>query len=152
MNILQFAPEPVLENVIRKYKQHQFFTTDYHMSGVDFPGEDIQNLSFADSSFDLVFSNHVLEHVPDDKQAVVEIARILKNDGVAIITLPGDWRRKLTRSFGHLNYNGHYRDYGLDILDLLRDSFSIVKKNNLFQYHGQRHAIKPLETAFICTK
>ncbi|SVE33841.1 uncharacterized protein METZ01_LOCUS486695, partial [marine metagenome] len=118
--ILQFAPEPVLENEIRKYKQHQYFTTDYHMSGVDFPGEDIQNLSFADSSFDLVFSNHVLEHVPDDKQAVAETARILKNGGVAIITLPGDWRRKLTRSFGHLNYNGHYREYGLDVIDLFR--------------------------------
>ena len=109
-------------------------------------------MSFDDSSFDLVLSNHVLEHVPDDQQAVSELARVLIPGGTAIITIPGDWRRKQTRTFTHLNYNGHYRDYGLDILDMMQDSFSKVKKRNLFYYQGYRHAIKPLESAFICIK
>ena len=71
---------------------------------------------------------------------------------MAIITIPGDWRRKQTKNFTHLNYNGHYRDYGLDILDMMHSSFSKVKKVNLFNYEGQKYAIKPLETAFICIK
>lgn len=150
--ILHFAPEPILENEIRQFSDHQYFTTDYHMSRVDFPRENIQELSFDDSFFDLILSNHVLEHVHDDRKAIREISRILKSDGIAIITIPGNWRRKQTKSFSHLNYNGHYRDYGLDILEILRNSFSKVDSENLFHYQGIRHAIKPLEIAFICTK
>ena len=150
--ILHFAPEPVLAHEIRKYSQHQYFTTDYNMNEVDYPNEDIQKLTFGDSSFDVILNNHVLEHIPDDRKAMRELARILKPKGIAILTIPGNWRRKQTKIFSHLNYNGHYRDYGLDIMNFLRDSFSMVKKNNLFHYQGQRHAIKPLETAFICIK
>ena len=35
--ILHFAPEPVLANEIRQYSQHNYYTTDYHMFGVDYP-------------------------------------------------------------------------------------------------------------------
>ena len=150
--ILHFAPEPVLESEIRKYNQHKYFTTDYNMTNVDFPKEDIQELSFDDFSFDFILSNHVLEHVSDDKSALSEISRVLRNGGIAIITIPGDWRRKHTKTYNHLNYNGHYRDYGLDILEILRDSFSKVNKRKLFNYNGYRYGIKPLETAFICQK
>ena len=103
-------------------------------------------------TFDLIFSNHVLEHVPDDKSALSEISRVLRNGGTAIITIPGDWRRKNTKTYTHLNYNGHYRDYGLDIFDMLRDFFSKVNKRKLFDYQGYRYGIKPMETAFICHK
>ena len=150
--ILHFAPEPVLANEIRQYSQHQYFTTDYHMSDVDFPREDIQELSFDDSSFDLVLSNHVLEHVPDDQQAVTELARILTASGAAIITIPGEWRRKQTKTFTHLNYNGHYRDYGADILDIFKKHFPSVKRKNLYNYDGRRHGIKKIEYAFVCEK
>ena len=62
------------------------------------------------------------------RKAMRELARILKPKGIAILTIPGNWRRKQTKIFSHLNYNGHYRDYGLDILNMLRNSFSMVKK------------------------
>ena len=150
--ILHFAPETVLEIEIRKYNQHKYFTTDYNIANVDFPKEDIQELSFDDLTFDLILSNHVLEHVPDDKSALSEISRVLRNGGTAIITIPGDWRRKNTKTYTHLNYNGHYRDYGLDIFDMLRDFFSKVNKRKLFDYQGYRYGIKPMETAFICHK
>ena len=111
------------------------------------PGEDIQKLSFDD-----MFFNNVLKPVADDQSALVELARILITGGTAIITVHGNWRRKQTKTFSYLNYNGHYRDYGFDILDILQSSFSKVKKRNLFHYQGNRYAIKPLETAFICIK
>ena len=67
------------------------------MKKVDYVSEDVQNLSFKDSSFDIILSNHVLEHVKNDGLALNEMARILKKGGYAIITVPGDWRRKNTR-------------------------------------------------------
>ena len=152
MRILHFAPEPTLEKEIRKYKQHKYFTTDYNIKRVDFPGEDIQKLNFDDSEFDLILVNHVLEHVLDDKKALSEISRVLNKNGVAVITIPGDWRRRHTKILPNLNYNGHYRDYGLDVIDIMKDCFSKVVKSNLFQFHGEKNAIKSMEIAFICLK
>lgn len=51
---------------------------------------DATNIPFADSSFDRVFSVSVLEHVPDDGDVEIakEVARILKPDGIFVITCP----------------------------------------------------------------
>jgi len=50
--------------------------------------EDAQQLSFADESFDIVTSNQVFEHVPDDLAAYRECQRTLKPGGVLIFTVP----------------------------------------------------------------
>src|SRR5207237_9345304 len=46
-----------------------------------------ENLDFADSSFDLVYSQGVLHHPPDIARAVSEIHRVLKPEGRAIVML-----------------------------------------------------------------
>jgi len=150
--ILHFAPEPMLEDKIRNYNNHYYYTTDYYISGVDYPNEDIQDLSFNNSSFDLILNNHVLEHISDDNKGLAEISRILKKNGIAILTVPGDWKRLYTKTFSHLQFNGHYRDYGLDFIEKLKKHFSQIKKCNLYQFNGESHAIKPNEIAFICIK
>lgn len=38
-------------------------------------------LPFLDGSFDVVFSHEVLEHLPDDRQAVLEAVRVLRRPG-----------------------------------------------------------------------
>ncbi len=50
----------------------------------------VSSLPFGDSSFDLVVSNDVLYHkaVEDDNQAIDEIYRVLRKEGVLIINLP----------------------------------------------------------------
>lgn len=50
--------------------------------------EDVQSLSFADASFDLVTSTEVLEHVPDDARAFAEIRRVLVPGGMTIFSVP----------------------------------------------------------------
>lgn len=50
--------------------------------------ENTERLSFGDSSFDLVVSNDVLEHVADYKKSVAEIWRVLKPNGVLLLTVP----------------------------------------------------------------
>lgn len=46
---------------------------------------DAENLPFADSSFDLVYSWGVLHHTPDTERAITEVLRILKPGGMAKI-------------------------------------------------------------------
>lgn len=47
---------------------------------------DSANLPFADNSFDIVVSNHVLEHLPDFSQGVREIKRVTRK--TAVIAVP----------------------------------------------------------------
>jgi SAM-dependent methyltransferase len=50
------------------------------------PGVDSQNLPMPDASFDLVYSNQVLEHVPRPWEAGRQIMRVLRPGGVGIHT------------------------------------------------------------------
>jgi SAM-dependent methyltransferase len=43
-------------------------------------------LDYADASFDVVTSNGVLEHVPDDAASIAEIGRVLRPGGIFAIT------------------------------------------------------------------
>lgn len=49
---------------------------------------DIHEIPFEDNSLDIIFCNHVLEHVDDDIQALNEIKRVLKKGGWAILQVP----------------------------------------------------------------
>ena len=49
---------------------------------------DILNLPFADNSFDTVICLEVLEHTLDMEFAISEISRVLKNDGVLLLSVP----------------------------------------------------------------
>jgi SAM-dependent methyltransferase len=47
-----------------------------------------ERLPFADNAFDVVFTNEVLEHVQDDRQAAREIARVLRPGGRSVNFVP----------------------------------------------------------------
>jgi ubiquinone/menaquinone biosynthesis C-methylase UbiE len=47
-----------------------------------------ENLPFRNKSFDLILCTEVLEHLDDDKKAIGEIARVVKDKGKAIISVP----------------------------------------------------------------
>jgi SAM-dependent methyltransferase len=49
-------------------------------------------LPFADGTFDTVLSVQVLEHTPEPGRLVHEMARVLKPDGLLILTAPFDFR------------------------------------------------------------
>ncbi len=48
---------------------------------------DAENLPFRENSFDIVYSNGVLHHTPNTKEAISEIYRLLKPEGRAVIML-----------------------------------------------------------------
>lgn len=55
--------------------------------GISFQKADAHTMPFKTSTFDLVICTEVLEHVNDPKSALLEIKRVLKKDGFAIIEL-----------------------------------------------------------------
>lgn len=59
---------------------------------VDLRVMDATALGFPDAAFDLVYSFHALEHIPDDRAALREMNRVLKPGGVACIGTPNRLR------------------------------------------------------------
>lgn len=52
------------------------------------------NLPFEDNTFDVVISNHVIEHVGDageQKGHLMEIRRVLKDEGIGYVAVPSRW-------------------------------------------------------------
>ena len=49
---------------------------------------DAQAMDFPDAAFDVVFSYHALEHIPDQHKALAEMRRVLKPGGVYCVGTP----------------------------------------------------------------
>ena len=54
----------------------------------DWSRQDACHLDISDNSFDLVVSSECIEHTPDPRRALAEMARVVKKRGVVIITSP----------------------------------------------------------------
>jgi len=57
-------------------------------SCVRFDQGDIYNLPYQDEEFDKIILSEVLEHLPDDVNALIEVKRVLKPGGILFVTVP----------------------------------------------------------------
>jgi len=128
--VLHFAPEQAFYGRFRKLKNLDYTTTDLNSPLADVKA-DICNLPFENSSFDVIFCNHILEHIPDDTKAMQELYRILRPGGWGVFQIPQELQRETTfedntitdkkertKIFGQYD---HVRIYGRDYFDKLRD-------------------------------
>ena len=94
--------EPGIIGPFRRYlKAHPNYTTSYLWEGVE-PGEshkgvrceDLESLTFANDTFDLVISSDIFEHVRKPYLAFAQVHRVLKPGGRHIFTVPLSWPLK----------------------------------------------------------
>lgn len=71
-------------------------------SNLDVFHGDLFSAKLADASFDVVHLSHVIEHVPDPKALFIEVARILKPNGLFIVKTPNS--KALGRAFFNTNW------------------------------------------------
>lgn len=101
---------------------------------------DTFRLPFADRSFDCVIASEVLEHLPDDTAAVVEMGRVLRPQGLLAVSVPRFgpeavcWA--LSRDY-HSNDGGHLRIYRARTLRrLLTDNgYQILARHHAHALH-----------------
>src|SRR5690606_2967669 len=93
---------------------------------------DVCDIPFRDEVFDVVLCNHVLEHVPDDHVALLEIYRVLRQGGWAILQVPIDSDLEVTFEDESIvdpeqrkmvyGQDDHVRQYGRDYPSRLRNA------------------------------
>ena len=64
-----------------------------YANGVQFA--DGHALPYATGSFGSVYSNSVVEHIPDPERVLPELSRVLRKDGLLVLTVPSDKFRGL---------------------------------------------------------
>lgn len=71
-------------------------------------------LPFDDGHFDRVLASEILEHIPDDRGAIAEIARVTKPGGLVAVSVPRRWTEAVCWTLSdeyHEVEGGHVRIY-----------------------------------------
>jgi len=79
----------------------------------------ILDMPYEDGSFDVVLASEILEHVPEDVQAIGELERILAPGGMLAVTVPRWMPEAVCWALSdeyHANEGGHIRIYEADEL------------------------------------
>lgn len=157
-DVLHFAPEVAVRSLILAGQPKSYVTADPFVSGID-RKENIEALTFADRSFDVVVCLHVLEHV-DDRAAIRELYRVLRPGGLLVAMFPivEGWDETFEDSSkssqeDRLLYFGqhdHARYFGRDARQRLAQPGFVVEEFTAVEPHVARHGLTRGEKVFVC--
>jgi SAM-dependent methyltransferase len=123
--VLHISPEYCVSLLLRDRASH-YVRGDWAANDCDVK-QDITALPFADGCFDVIVACDTLEHVLDDRAALRECARVLRRNGIAILTVPQadtEYRTDEDESVtapaereARFGQSDHVRNYGADFID-----------------------------------
>lgn len=129
MKILHFAPEKSQYEYFLDMSIEDYWPVDIDASvNMIRKAEDITAISFDADTFDLIICNQVLEHVENGDKAISELARVLRKDGICILTVPLNEnnvtleKEEINTDKLRIRYYGeanHVRMYGSDFGEIL---------------------------------
>lgn len=165
LKVLHIAPEICFMKKFQALHGDDYITADLE-SPLAKVKMDVHQIPFNENTFDVVFCNHVMEHVDDDIKAMSEIYRILKPQGWAIIQSPVYPELEKTyedpaitnpmereKAYGQ---DDHQRKYGRDYGDRLRKAgFDVTDDDyvkSLPSEKVKRYALPEEEVIYFCRK
>ena len=163
--MLHIAPEQCFHQRFKQQSNLDVLTGDIESPLADMHF-DLHDIPLEADRFDVIFCNHVLEHVTDDKQCLRELYRVMKPGGWGIFQVPYLPQQVLTdedpsvtdprereRRFGQYD---HVRVYGKDYADRLRLAGFDVEVFQLSDHIDsglmQRYRMPAGEPLMICRK
>lgn len=164
-SVLHIAPEYCFIKRFKKMKHLNYTTADLISPWADIK-VDIQSMPFADNQFDVILCNHVLEHVPNDHQAMSELYRVMSPGGFGIFQVPIDLSLDSTLEDPNINtpqlrekhygQRDHVRQYGADYPNRLANAGFIVTPDHFVETMPkelvERYALTPNELIYFCQK
>jgi SAM-dependent methyltransferase len=88
IHMLDIAPAGALRNFIKKQTNVLYRSMDLMMDNVDDRLDITDMHTYNNGQFDFFICSHVLEHIPDDVQAMRELYRVTKKGGQGIVMVP----------------------------------------------------------------
>ncbi len=172
ISLLHFAPEKAFYEIFSSLPNIEYFPCDLDPKKYNSWGKakvskvDVTNIPYGSGKFDLILCNHVLEHVPDDKLAMSELFRVMKQGGSGIFQVPIDYQRAETyedfsivtpkgrlKAFGQ---HDHVRWYGRDYGDRLRRAgFHVVEDDfvkGFSEKEQYKYGLMDTELIYLCKK
>lgn len=131
LKVLHIAPEQAFLQKFRQMKNLDYTTLDIESPIADIKA-DIRKLPLEDNTFDVIFCNHVLEHIEEDSRSMKELYRVMKPGGWGIFQVP--MKSELEKTYEdftikdpkerqkHFGQYDHVRWYGMDFFDRLRNA------------------------------
>lgn len=92
LEVLHIAPEQCFLPYFKKQANLTYLTGDLESPIADMHF-DLHDIPLGNDRFDVVFCNHVLEHVQDDHRCMSELFRVMKPGGWGIFQVPLDTKR-----------------------------------------------------------
>lgn len=135
LTLLHFAPEWGLKQHLSGLGNLDYRTADLESPLAD-EHFDICNIPYPADTVDVIFCNHVLEHIPDDRTAMSELFRILRPGGWAVVMTPLSKHAATTREgvedpderLRQYGQEDHLRLYGADFYDRLAGAGFAVER------------------------
>jgi SAM-dependent methyltransferase len=93
--VLHIAPEQCFHKRFKKQANLKYITGDLVSPIADYHF-DLHQIPFDENRFEVIFCNHVLEHVEDEIQCMRELHRVMKPGGWGIFQVPVDYSREET--------------------------------------------------------
>lgn len=165
LNVLHIAPEQCFHKRFQNQKNLNYLTGDLESPIADIHF-DLHHIPLEENRFDVVFCNHVLEHVEDPIQCLKEIYRVMKSGAWAIMQVPQDMTREETYEDKsivspkereiHFWQKDHVRLFGRDYPKWLEKAGFRVTEFNLESIYSkeqiQKFRIQETEILYIAHK
>ncbi len=165
LKMLHVAPEQPFIKRFKALKNLDYTTADL-VSPIADVKMDIQDIPFADNTFNVVMCNHVMEHIPNENKALREVYRVLKKGGWAILQVPINYQSKETyedvsitdpkEREKHFGQYDHLRYHGLDYkLRLEGGGFTVIEDDYLMSFDEptrDKYRLPEKEIIYLCKK
>lgn len=92
LSVLHMAPEQCFHKRFQQQENLDYLTADI-VSPIADMHFDLHDIPLEDNRFDVIFCNHVMEHVNDHLRCMQELFRVMKPGGWAIMQVPQDFDR-----------------------------------------------------------
>lgn len=165
LKVLHMAPEQCFHSLFKKQKNLDYLTGDL-VSPIADMHFDLHDIPLEDNQFEVVFCNHVMEHVNDPIQCMKELHRVMKPGGWGVMQVPQDWNRAETyedpsitspeEREKHFWQKDHVRLFGRDYPDWLKKAGFSVEEFKAVDHYGQelveRYRLSKEEILYIVSK